>query len=243
MIISSQLEEFGLNNKEAKIYLASLKLGPDTVQSIAKQSNIHRVTVYDILESLIKKGLMIQVIKDKKRYFIGTNPEKILHSLKDRQRLFNSLLPELKAIQNKGSEKPKVMYFEGREGVWKAFLDRIKHKSELKENLVYGSSERLLTTYPEEYKKFLQERIKKDIRTKIIIEKSRFGLKEYERADEELREVKFLPRGKKFQTNTMIYGDRILIISWESMLAVIIEDKDNAENQRLVFNLLWEYLP
>jgi len=52
-----------------------------------------------------------------------------------------------------------------------------------------------------------------------------------------------LPAGKTFSANTIIYADRVLTVSWETMLAVIVEDKNIAENQRTVFNLLWEYLP
>ena len=243
MISYHQLEQFGLNNKESMIYLAALELGTDTVQNIAKKANIHRVTTYDILESLITKGLVSQIIKGKKRYFIAVEPEKILDGLKNKEQLFSTLLPELKALQDKAGQKPKVMYFEGREAVWNAFLDRIRHKPELKENLVYGSSEELLTAYPEGYKEFTKERLSKGIKARIIVERSKSGLWEQKKSKEHIRQVKFWPEGKKFKANTIIYGDRMLIISWESKLAVIIEDKNNADNQRMLFEMLWDFLP
>ena len=68
MISPSQLEEFGLNTKEAKIYLASLQLGPSTVQDIAKQAGVHRVSTHDILQSLIDKNLIEQTSRGKKEF-------------------------------------------------------------------------------------------------------------------------------------------------------------------------------
>jgi len=136
-----------------------------------------------------------------------------------------------------------VMYFEGRVAVWKAYLDRIRYMPELKENLVYGSSEQLQETYPAEFKKFTKERLEKGIQAKIIVEPSSAGLWEAHTAPEQLRQVKFLPEGITFKANTIIYGDRVMTVSWESMLCVIIEDKNNAANQRILFDLLWKYLP
>jgi len=243
MITYKQLEQFDLSDKEAHIYLATLELGSDTVQNIAKKANIHRVSAYDIIENLIKKGILSQIIKGKKRFFMAMEPEKMLDSLRYKTQLFAELMPELEAIRDKGVEKPKVMYFEGKEAVWNAYLDRLRHKPELKENLVYGSSEKLLTTFAKEYKKFTTERLEKGIKAKIIVERSESGLLEQKTASRQLREAKFLPPEKKFKTNTIIYGNRMMIVSWDSMMSVIIEDKGNAENQRFLFDLLWEYLP
>jgi len=223
--------------------LAALEIGLSSVQEIAQKAGIHRVTTYDIIEKLIMKDLMGVVNNGKKRYLMAVGPEKFLDSLHYKEQMFAELMPELGALQNKGNNKPKVLYFEGRENVWNAYVDRIRHRADLKENLMYGSSEKLLTIFPEEYKKFTTERIALGIRAKIIVERSLSGLIEKKTATNQLREVKFLPEGKKFSANTIIYGDRMMIVSWESMLTVIIEDKNNANNQRVLFNLLWDSLP
>ncbi|HBU06586.1 MAG TPA: hypothetical protein DEB09_00710 [Candidatus Magasanikbacteria bacterium] len=242
MILANQLQQFGLDNKEAEVYLATLEIGHASVQTIAQKAGIHRVTTYDIIEKLILKGLINVVNKGRKRYFVAMEPEKFLDSLRYKEQLFIDLMPELDALQNKGANKPKVLYFEGRKNIWNAYLDRIRHKANLKENLVYGSSEKLLTTFPEEYKKFTNERISLGVKAKIIVEKSKSGILEARRATEELREVKFLPEGKTFKSHTIIYGNRVMTISWDSMILVIIEDQANADNQRLVWEMLWNSL-
>lgn len=51
-----QLKQLGFSDKEAKVYMASLELGPDTAQEIAKKAGVNRTTTYVIIEKLIKKG-------------------------------------------------------------------------------------------------------------------------------------------------------------------------------------------
>ena len=54
MELYQQLKQLGLEEKQAKIYLASLELGPDTAQNIAYKASLKRPTTYVILEELIK---------------------------------------------------------------------------------------------------------------------------------------------------------------------------------------------
>ena len=51
------LKNIGLSPKEAKVYLAVLKLKKGLITSIAEQAGVNRTTTYDILEYLNKKGL------------------------------------------------------------------------------------------------------------------------------------------------------------------------------------------
>ena len=52
MLDEKQLKSLGFSEKEARVYLALLELGPSTTTEIARKSKINRTTGYDILESL-----------------------------------------------------------------------------------------------------------------------------------------------------------------------------------------------
>ncbi|KKW42099.1 MAG: Transcriptional regulator, TrmB [Candidatus Magasanikbacteria bacterium GW2011_GWA2_56_11] len=224
------------------MYLAALQLGPASVQAIAEQAGLHRVSAYDILPSLITKGLLRQTARGKKRFFEAADPDEIYQSLHEKQIAYINLLPELRAIQSKGAQKPKVFYYEGKEMIWQAYYDRIRHDIPDKENLVYGTSAELLTLFPKGYEEFTKERIRRGIGARIIVEKSSSGLLEAKRAKDELREVRFLPAGQSFKSHTIIYGNRVMTVSWQSCILVIIEDQANADNQRLVWRMLWKGL-
>ena len=75
------LEKFGLPEKEAKVYLASLKLGPAPVQTIAKEAKVVRPTAYVMIESLQRRGLMGETKKGKRRLFIAGRPDHLRYLL------------------------------------------------------------------------------------------------------------------------------------------------------------------
>ncbi len=81
MITYKQITEFGLDEKEARVFLASLELGGENVLTIAKKAGINRVATYEALESLIKKGLVSTFHKGKRVNYTATDPERLLHLL------------------------------------------------------------------------------------------------------------------------------------------------------------------
>ena len=49
-----ELQKFGLDGREARVYLAALKLGKGRVTEIAKESGYERTYCFSILENLEK---------------------------------------------------------------------------------------------------------------------------------------------------------------------------------------------
>lgn len=88
MELYQQLKQLGLEEKQAKIYLACLELGPDTAQNIAYKASIKRPTTYVILEELIKKGLISITPKQKTTLYVAENPKKILTQIKQKEAIF-----------------------------------------------------------------------------------------------------------------------------------------------------------
>lgn len=121
----SKLQTLGLAEKEAKVYLSSLELGQATVQTIASKAGVNRATTYVIIESLTAKGLVASFEQGKKRYFATTHPSQLLRLIHQRELEINQLktvlekdlLPSLLAIHNIAGDKPKVKFFEGKEGI------------------------------------------------------------------------------------------------------------------------------
>lgn len=71
------LEELGLSDKESKVYLALLEVETDSVIDLAKKTDINRTTIYPVLESLSKKGLISEVKVDKKIRYAAESPERL----------------------------------------------------------------------------------------------------------------------------------------------------------------------
>ena len=62
-MLEQDLKNLGLSEKEAIIYLASLELGPSTIQEISKKAQIKRSSTYDMIRFLMERGLMSEFTK------------------------------------------------------------------------------------------------------------------------------------------------------------------------------------
>ncbi|WP_148883359.1 TrmB family transcriptional regulator [Thermococcus aciditolerans] len=80
--IIEKLKLLGLKEYEAKVYAALVILGPSKASEIAKESEVPRPKVYDVLKELHKKGF-VDISEGSPTYFKATDPEKVVASLRD----------------------------------------------------------------------------------------------------------------------------------------------------------------
>lgn len=119
-ILPLELRKLGLKEKEAVVYLAGLDLGPESLQNIARKSEVTRPTAYGIVKTLQEKGLFREVKQGKKRLFVANSPEKILHilhlqkrELEEREREFIRIIAALESRY----EKKGLQIYKGKEGL------------------------------------------------------------------------------------------------------------------------------
>jgi len=117
-----ELRKLGLTEKEVRIYLAGLELGPVSVQDIAKVAQIARPTTYEIIKKLEERGLFAEGKQKKKRLFVAQSPKRILgilrnqrREIEEKEREFIRIIAVLEAKYSK--EKEGVKVFEGKEGI------------------------------------------------------------------------------------------------------------------------------
>jgi HTH-type transcriptional regulator, sugar sensing transcriptional regulator len=244
MINKNQLTELGFSPKEASVYLALLELGPSTTTEISRMAKINRTTGYDILESLVSNGLINPIGEAKIQKFVAENPDKVIVFLENKikqsqeklKQAYN-LLPELFSVYNE-KEKPKVKYYEGIERVKEAFEDTLTAKKEI---LAYAVGTDAFDAVGEKYlRDYFRRRVGKNIKVRVIAPNDPASLRTLERDKEEMRESLVVPKDKfYFTTETNIYNDKIITVSWREKFAVLIESKEIADTQKKVFELAW----
>ncbi len=251
------LQNLGLTDKEAKIYLANLEIGTNPVSEIGKKAKINRVTTYDILEKLVKKGMVNYIIKRDIKYFSAIDPELVANEFKRRAGELYDVLPELKRLHGETSQ-PKVQHFEGLEGVKNIYIQLL---AEMKRNIDaaednpstrkledmqilnfsnYGIIKRLWPAYDEEV---IHKRTNISIITKCINPDDEQGNTLKSKDKQYLRETRLVSIEKyDFNNEILIYGNKVAIISFkENATGVMIEDAEIAETQRTIFNMVWEF--
>ncbi len=239
------LRKIGLTENEIKIYLNLLKSGSSTAYEIGKQTGIYRVHVYDKLDQLMDKGLVTHIYRGAKKYFQATHPSKIKHYLEDQKRALevqeqevDSILPELEAMTKIPKEDTFVEVFKGKEGL-KYFLKDIIKTS--KEVLVIGLDDK---NYNDELPVFMPQYFRdlknKKVKERIITAKKK-GIFLFDKKLAPTTEYSFLEETQFNPTNTFVYGDRVVIVTWgASVTAVMIKNNQIAETYRNHFEHLWK---
>jgi HTH-type transcriptional regulator, sugar sensing transcriptional regulator len=227
------LERLGLNNKEVKIYLTLLKLGDSSVLEVSRKAKIGRTHTYEILDSLIAKGLVSFITENKTKKFKASNPEKILNQLKEKEAAFMEILPKLKKISElKEKNEPSVEVFRGMRGM-KAMVNEI---FEVKKDyclLCTDHRNKNLEFYINHLVKLIE---KENLHEKVLSKKSFSPVLSAKNST-----ARFLPEEYQYLTTTIIYGDRVGIIIWsEPFLAIRIKSKELAETYQNYFEIMWK---
>ncbi|HJN85462.1 MAG TPA: helix-turn-helix domain-containing protein [Patescibacteria group bacterium] len=125
--------KLGLSDSESKVYLASLSLGPTSVQDIAKKARLSRTATYDTVKTLKARGLLSTSERGKKTFFAAEEPDRVVNyfkdhveSMKDELQTLKRVMPEIKMMA--GGERPSVRFYEGDEAMYSLFADVAKVK-------------------------------------------------------------------------------------------------------------------
>ena len=241
----SELEELGLKEEEAKVYLAVLELGGSYVSAIAKKAGVHRVACYHTLGNLTKKGLMSSFTKNGVKYFAVESPKILVNQMEEKFSHAKKILPELMSITNTLAYKPKIQYYEGVQGIKNIFEDTLTAKSEM---LGYTNLAELPEVVTEEYlRDYAARKIKKGLKTRMLSPIGKHALdylKKYypKNFDRNLVEILFInPKEFMFEYEITIYGNKVAIISLnpDELLGMIIESPIYAKTQKSIFSLAW----
>lgn len=234
------LIDLGLKSQEAKIYLACLKLGQSTVGNIADEADVQRTFVYDILDNLHEKGIVSKVLLRGKMHFSVISIDQFKKLQQSKLDAFEKLLPEFKAIEKTVGDRPKVRFYEGREGLKIALQDTLNQEYG-GEIFAYATGEGFYDEEKQFINDYLKQRIKKRISVRALGPDNPINRDYVAHDKEQLRETRLVPQDIYPFTNEIdIYGNKLLIMSLQGeLLAVIIESESIAKTQRAIFELAW----
>lgn len=237
--IIDKLSEIGIEEKPARIYIATLESGGGLASEIAQKANIERTHTYHLLEQLIHQGLVYRSERGNRLIFVAQSPKKIEQMISTRLDLARNLIPELLSLESSDVVRPRMKVYEGIEGIkqlFEATLDLPKGS----ETLAY-SSYKLDSQYLSQYiENYIPRRVKKGIVQRCIIDYSPESLELAKRDRVELRQSRLIDYEKfPFKNQINIFGNKIMIASYKDLMGVIIESKEIADTQRAIFELAW----
>lgn len=240
MRVKEVLSQIGFNEKKVDVYLACLEIGRATAYLISKKTGLKRPTTYDILNQLMKEGLVYKSIKGNIKYYSPTDPLSLFRKIKEKEEKIKSIIPDLQNLYNAPKLKPFIRYFEGEEGIKEMYEDSLRSLKKGEEILAY-IGEGVLRHLPEYAADYVRQRVKKGIKLRGIYKRDKDLLEYIKHNQEQLRITKVLNE-KDFPVNneTNIYKNKVAIANYgKEMFGVIIESEEISRSQKAIFELAW----
>ncbi|MFC1697389.1 TrmB family transcriptional regulator [Nanoarchaeota archaeon] len=241
------LKQLGFTNGEEKVYLSLLKLGASTTGPIAKESNVSRSKLYEILEKLSRKGIVSHYKKNNISYFRAAPPTRIIDFLKDKEdslveqrKEFEKNLPLFESIIGKKEVMKEAEVFEGMEGIRNVREIALNNMKSGDIMFYFGNPASGYKNVLGYWNDWNKRRIKKKITSKIIYNQDAKEFGE-ERKKQKYTEVKYLPKKGNSHAWIEIYGDTVVIaMKHKTPMSIVINNGLVAESFKLYFDILWD---
>jgi len=244
------LEQLGLSEIEAKLYLRLLEDGSIGVRELAKRVGINRTSAYVYIDQLIEKGVIIKIVKGTRNQ-VAANPlketlpqllEKKAQTVKNLQ---NELQDMIKTIptpthQGKDSDEAEIKYYKGKLGIKKIYQQALQAK-ELRS---YVNIKEVLEIFPENAQLF-NDAFKQNPEIKMfeICEDSPQA-RERIKASNKNHLYKILPTDMKLTgQDVLLYDNKVAVIHLKDKInGVILHNTDLFYNFKLLFDFLWKMI-
>jgi sugar-specific transcriptional regulator TrmB len=226
-----------LTSNEVKIYIALIENGESTAKTLSEQTDIKRPTVYLTLEQLHRKGLVSAIEEGKIKKYAASDPEYLREFFAQRIQALNKIMPELKWLSNRLSQKPTVRYFSGIEGAKSAYLETLEEPKSIIKSV--GSIEGTTKLGQNFARKYIRGRIKKKIQASSILANTSFARELSRHNKEELRESMLInPELLPENTELNIFGHKVSFSSYgKQPLGIIIENQELAQILSTLYDL------
>lgn len=253
MALDRDLERIGLDEKEAKIYLAALELGNSVVRDIAAKAEISRPTAFIVLESLVKRGLASAVREGEKTYYAAEHPkqlELVLQKerlvLKEREAILFDMVPQLTSLFHSADRHPIVKIYTGPQG--QLAMDQDGSRNRKRDQMAYSFTalDLLEEFQKDKYERYPINRVKFREHLRMIYT-HKDGPRDIAHNPKALREAKFVPKDKyPFEGSIVIrpwFGLRIFSHRNDEFVGITVESQELAETMQSIFQLCWDLLP
>lgn len=249
-LLITNLVEFGLSDKEAKVYISLLEFEIATVQQIAKASGINRSSTYVVLDSLKQKGLVSFSDDKNVQQYIPSSPNTLLKTAEELaqkqeqiKKNIDSIVPDLKALYKGIKEKPVVRVFQGSDGLVNLLEDSYTSKEKYLRTVTAAKNLKGIVSI-NNFEKYFKKRIENKIRIKGIHPENEFTADVQPYHQKTNDERIFVPENMfDFKSNLGIYDNKVTFLSPNNGgVGILIESKEISDVMKSIFDLAYSGL-
>lgn len=240
--LKSSLEELGLSDKEALVYLSLLQNNEVSAIRIARDTNLHRQFVYTALLKLTERGLVVKLGTNTRALWRAATPRKLIAIAEEVEKKAERLSGQLLELMQQKTGR-EFLVTEGIRAFQTRLLEVIKNtQPETTILMLCGQWNmyfaRIGETNHAEWEKI---RLKKGIRFRIIGPRALHIDMKDDSLSRTLTEYRVFPGLEENLVNTVIYPDHLSYeIYSEPHLTFSIKDAAIVASQKLFFEALWK---
>ena len=240
-----QLEQIGLTESEASIYLASLSLGPASVIEIGQKASLTRQMVYNLVPGMVEQGLLKEVHKGKKRLFESVSPDVLKSRARKITGEIDELVPELKSRQATNKAIPLITVYENPEAMrewYEHFMDEAKRGEEF---LVWSAGKDWYEMDKRFIDRFLRVKEQKRMKNLVICRDSKDSRELMKNINPQgFIKYKFADQAWGTNVDKWIWRDEVCILTMREKATnmIVIKSADYAELERFDFYRIWEQI-
>lgn len=245
--MSKALETIDLGDKQVRVLSVLLQGGPMLASTVARAAKLNRSTTYVILKELQEQGLVSaakqggvlryqSIAPELLPGYIERKREELAESKKEVERM----LPQIKLMRAKRGVLPKVQFFEGKEGLERAYEDTLENNNEKFLRDITGI-DAVFTALDQKFVKYYLDK-RETLRVKgiTIVPEGESGEKNKSEDARFGRHTKFIPPKFNFSGEVSIYDDKVGLFSYaaDRPVALIIEDATIAHMMKQIFDYI-----
>jgi len=225
------LKELGLSNNESKVYQVLVEFGQVSAGEITSKTDVSHSKIYNILDSLIQKGL-VKIIPEKTKKFIPSDPSQFLELIEKKEKTLEkakSLVNEMKKFYDIKEKNPITVGYGKR-----AFYKIVKELKGIKE---FSYTIKWTSEYREDWAREQRIANKKKLITKSL---TRFD-KETEK--DVKKWLKVNKNIKKLDNEGIALGirdEQVMISLIKSNCTILIHDKPFVKIMKKLFEAAYD---
>lgn len=237
------LESLGLTHNEAIAYVTLSKIGLSKTGRLLKESGLNTGKVYEILDSLKRKGLVSETEIDNVKHFAAAPPDRLIEyistkkdQLKKEEEIAKSLIPEIEKIRESKLDTSRIVVYTGFNGFKSAVNEATKTLKPKEEILAMGVRASKGEEFNRVWTQWAEQTLPKNHERVIFSDKGAFY--DY-KLKSKYSQVRFLEIATP--NAITIFGDHTLIILQykDPVRVIFINDSITATTFISIFEQLW----
>ncbi|AKM82231.1 TPA: hypothetical protein DD449_03945 [Candidatus Berkelbacteria bacterium] len=222
----------GLDEEEFHVYKALLSLKRGTVLQLAAISGEKRSNLYRILDNLMAKRLVSEIYEGKKHFYIAESPKVLMDFINQQKERISEIIPELETIEKEALERPKIKFYEGKNGIKNLYDELIMPNQEI---LAFAWPDKLLDKI-DFHNEFVKTRLKHNMPVRAIYPDNRAA----RLRNTGLKESKYSKKLPAFDATMLISGNKVVLFSMKNWITgVLIDNKEIADCLKALFDGYW----